>query len=195
MNEDQLHKVADAVKKYPHLFVGVIPFSKEITSEFPLIGVDYIPYGSTLLTNLASKLNWAGLHFDRTKLNYRNFIDHHPDMLNSNVLNICDAIDWLETVNPNIELFTRPSEDLKQYPGQVMRAGDIYNWFKDISKNFTLYIDSSNINSDTEVVLCNPKILLQSGVGLLWIERLFLVLCTAYIISPSIYMADYVCGT
>lgn len=91
MNGLQLKEVAEAVKNYPHVFVGMIPFSREITSNEPIEGVEYIPYGSTLLTNVASDLNWSGLHFDLSKMNYRTFLENRNDMLNDNVMRVRDA--------------------------------------------------------------------------------------------------------
>jgi len=154
MNEDQLHNVADAVKPYPHLFVGVIPFDREITSDEPLNGLDYIPYGSTLLTNLAAEKKWTGLHFDVTKLNYRNFINNRSDMLNDTVMSVQQAVDYLSSWDPKTELFTRPSEDLKQYSGVVMEVGEIIPWFK--SMMAAVGGGSYYMAPETEVVLSKP---------------------------------------
>jgi len=178
MNEDQLHDVADAVKQYPHIFVGVIPFSREITSVNPIEGVDYIPYGSTLLTNLAADLGWTGLHFDVAKLNYRNFLANHPAMLNDNVLSVSDAIWWLKTIDPTTELFTRPSEDLKQYSGVVMQAGEIAPWFQSMVD--AIGGGSYYMPPTTEVVLSSPK-----DISAEW--RWFIV--GGKIVSGSMYRA------
>jgi hypothetical protein len=70
MNEQQLTLVKQAVKNYPHEFVGVIPFTREITSDNPIEGIDYIPYGSTLFTTLAFQRGWRGLHFDPDVMTY-----------------------------------------------------------------------------------------------------------------------------
>lgn len=56
MNEVQLAKLSKAVSKYPHQFCDVVPFSREITSDTPIEGTDYIPYGSTLMTTILSEL-------------------------------------------------------------------------------------------------------------------------------------------
>ena len=178
MNEDQLHDVAAAVKNYPHIFVGVIPFSREITSNYPIEGVDYIPYGSTLLTNLAAELEWTGLHFDVTKLNYRNFLANHPHMLNDNVLNCREAVAFLKTLPSDMELFTRPSEDLKQYSGQVMKVGDIWPWLQSMMEAVgggSYYMDPA-----TEIVLSSPK-----DISAEW--RWFIV--GGKIVSGSMYRA------
>jgi len=135
MNEDQLKLMHDAVAPYPHRFVGLIPFSREITSDEPLIGVDFIPYGSTLLTSLVSELGWKGLSFDLTKFNYAAAIANRDDMLNGNTgiylgdLEMC--IDILENRGNTEEFFIRPSEDLKQFSGQVIQAKEAAEWLKD----------------------------------------------------------------
>jgi hypothetical protein len=178
MNEDQLHDVADAVKSYPHVFVGLIPFSREITANEPLDGIDYIPYGSTLLTNLTAEIGWTGLHFDVTKLNYRTFLLNHPDMLNDNVMSCREAIPFLQTLDPTTQLFTRPSEDLKQYSGCVMTAGEIWPWFK--SMNDAVGGGSYYMPPDTDVVLSSPK-----DISAEW--RWFIV--GGKIVSGSMYRA------
>jgi hypothetical protein len=155
INNDQLQLVADAIKPYPHIFVGVIPFSREITSEQPLEGIDYIPYGSTLLVNLAADLGWTGLHFDVSKMNYRNFLANHPHMLNDNVMSVSDARNMLSGVDRYSKWFTRPSEDLKQYSGVVMEAGEIVPWFTSMMEaggGGSYYMPP-----DAEVVVCSPK--------------------------------------
>lgn len=82
MNPEQLAATNAAVEHIPHEFVGVIPFSHEITSNEPIVGQDYIPYGSTLLTNLALDLGWKGLHFSLETFNYQAASDNRSDMLN-----------------------------------------------------------------------------------------------------------------
>lgn len=155
MNEPQLNEVRKAVLPYPHTFVGVIPFSREITSDEELVGTEYIPYGSTLLTTLAVDKKWSGLYFDLTKMNYRNFINHRTDMLNYNVLPVEDACEYLRHVDPAVEIFTRPSEDLKQYSGQVMPAGEILVWFE--SMMAAVGGGSYYMDPKTEVVLSRPQ--------------------------------------
>ncbi len=154
MNETQLHDVAKAVKPYPHVFVGLIPFSREITSNEPIEGTKYIPYGSTLLTTLTSDLGWEGLHFDLNKLNYRNFVANRDDMLNDMVMTVQEAVDYLATQNPSTKWFTRPSQDLKQYSGQVLEAGEIIAWFK--SMMTAVGGGSYYMPPETEVVLSTP---------------------------------------
>ena len=63
LEESRLQAIKDAVQHLPHEFVGMIPFSREITHNdgVDLSGTDFIPYGSTLLTTQGSKNhNWKG---------------------------------------------------------------------------------------------------------------------------------------
>jgi hypothetical protein len=179
MNEDQLHSVADAVKPYPHIFVGLIPFSREITSNESLEGRDFIPYGSTLLTNLTAELGWTGLHFDVSKLNYRNFLTNRDDMLNDNVMSAREAVDYLKQHDLSAEWFTRPSEDLKQYSGQVLPGSEIVPWFE--SMMGAVGGGSYYMAPETEVVISTPK-----NISVEW--RWFIV--GGKIVSGSMYRAN-----
>lgn len=178
MTEDQLRQVYEAVSKYPHVFVGVIPFSREITCDEELIGRDYIPYGSTLLSTLLLDRGWKGMYLDLKKMNYRTFLVNHPCMLNDGVMSAAKAIKYLGTLDPNKEIFTRPSEDLKQYSGIVMKAGEIIPWFQSMIEAVgggTYYMPP-----ETEVVICEPK-----NISAEW--RWFIV--GGKIVSGSMYRA------
>ena len=121
---------------FPHEFVGMIPFSREIThsDDTDLSGTDFIPYGSTLLTTQGNKNhNWKGLFFDLAKFNYDEAMKHRDDMLNKDVVfagEIKDSIAILQQLDSNTKLFMRPSEDLKQFSGTVMTAGDAVEWLE-----------------------------------------------------------------
>ena len=159
MNGEQLELTRQAVEPYPHQFVGMIPFSREIISDSPLIGQDYIPYGSTLMTTVASQgLGWKGLFFDMDNFNYQAAVDNRDDMLNSNVITLDHAIHILNSVveqEPTRLYFTRPSHDLKQFSGQVIEAKECRDWFKDMMECQTS--GSYKLDADTPVVLCYPQ--------------------------------------
>ena len=159
MNEEQLQLTKKAVEPYPHQFVGMIPFSREITSDKPLIGQDYIPYGSTLMTTVASQgLGWKGLFFDLAAFNYDAALCNRDDMLNSRVTTLKQAIRELDRVvqtDPKRLYFTRPSEDLKQFSGQVIEAEECRDWFKDMMECQTS--GSYKLDADTPIVLCYPQ--------------------------------------
>lgn len=159
MNEEQLQLTKKAVEPYPHQFVGMIPFSREITSDKPLIGQDYIPYGSTLMTTVASQgLGWKGLFFDPAAFNYDAALCNRDDMLNSRVMTLKQAIRELDRViqtEPKRLYFTRPSEDLKQFSGQVIEAEECRDWFVDMMECATS--GTYKLDGSTQVVLCNPQ--------------------------------------
>lgn len=161
MSDEQLRKTLKAVQPFPRAYVGLIPFSREITCDDPLDGVDYIPYGSTLLTNLTAKMGWRGCHFDTAKLNYENFVRNRTDMLNGeHIFDAEEAIRFLTNTmrGGNQRWFMRPSEDLKQFSGYVDAASEL-------AAHLRSMIDSHNrgeagtygISPNTKVVLSSPK--------------------------------------
>lgn len=159
MNADQLEVTRQAVQPFPHEFVGLIPFSHEITSNEPLVGWDYIPYGSTLMTTIVDRdLKWKGLFFDLNTFNYLTALHHRPDMLNHGVIRLDTAIQVLTAVcktNPGLLYFTRPSHDLKQFSGQVIEAQECLGWFKSMMECETS--GSYKLEASTDVVLCPPQ--------------------------------------
>ena len=156
MNAKQLENIRLAVKPYPHKFVDLIPFSREITSDTPIVGKNYIPYGSTLLTSVATQENkWVGLFFDLNTFNYTAALANRDDMLNSDVMDLSVAIEKLSKLDSKELVFTRPSEDLKQFTGQVIEAGECYAWFKDMMECQTS--GSYKLEPTTQVVVCAPQ--------------------------------------
>lgn len=130
MNLDQLASVKMAVQDYPHQFIGVIPFSHEITSDEELIGTDYIPYGSTLFTMLALDKHWKGLYFNLESFNMRAAFRNRSDMLNEGlVVSVYKAEKYLHSFDRDI--FIRPDLDLKHFSGQVMNSIECADWLKD----------------------------------------------------------------
>lgn len=159
MNEDQLLEVKSAVANIPHQFVGLIPFTREITSDFPIEGDEYIPYGSTLLTTLGFDLySWKGLYFDLNNFDYQKALSNRNDMLNTDmVLPIEEVIEFLTERPASEDWFVRPSLDLKQFSGTVIAARECIDWLKD-----AMECDSSGsykINKGTMVVVSKPKVI------------------------------------
>lgn len=159
MGEQQLSKIRSSVERFPHVFVGMIPFSHEMTANEPLEGVDFIPYGSTLMTTVTKELGWKGLHFDLSTFNYIASANSRADMLNSDsndyVFQIMDALTFLKQRPEKEVWFIRPSEDLKQFSGQVIEAKECYDWLLD-----AMLCESSGsykLDPWTVVVLAQPK--------------------------------------
>ena len=179
MNEAQLQRVRESVEEYPHQWVSVIPFSREIVSDLPVEGRDYIPYGSTLLTTLGADLCWRGLFFDLDRMNYGYWLDNHPDMLNRGIMSARQAISFLSECDPESEWFTRPSHDLKQYSGAVLPSGEIRDMLRSRTEcspdSGTYYLDPL-----TPILLDQPKRILAE-----W--RWFIV--GGVIITGSMYRA------
>jgi hypothetical protein len=156
INEDHLLQMKYAMEPYPHTCVGVIPFSKEIShQDGELTGTDYIPYGSTLFTMLTYDLGWKGLYFDLDRFNYTSFLENRDDMLNSNVMEITEAIEFLSGLPKDSDWFVRPSEDLKLFTGMVDTAENIVDWFKDAMECESS--GSYKIEKGTDVVVSDPR--------------------------------------
>lgn len=158
MGEQQLSKIRSSVERFPHVFVGIIPFSHEMTANEPLEGTDFIPYGSTLMTTVTKGLGWKGLHFDLSTFNYEAAARNRADMLNAQYLmNIGDTIRFMQVDawGANQQWFVRPSDDLKQFSGQVMEATECADWLTD-----AMACESSGsykLEPTTKVVIAEPK--------------------------------------
>ena len=157
IQEEQLQKIKKAVEKYPHQYVSMIPFSHDINTldEKPLVGTDFIPYGSTLMVETADNLKWKGVYFDINTFNYQAALDNRDDMLNSGLYTIRDAVELLKTQSKDKDWFTRPSADLKQFSGRVANTEVCLKYFGD-----ALIGESSEISKltpETMIVLCEPQ--------------------------------------
>lgn len=176
MNEEQLNKMKSALSclEIPHQFVGVIPFSREITSDVPLEGTNYLPYGSTLLTTLTP--HWRGNYFIRENFHYRKWNSLRDDMLNDGVYTVAEAIEFFKEQPKDSVWFTRPCEDLKHYSGQTIEAEEGAAWLQD-----ALGCGSSGtykMEPDMEIIVARPKEILME-----W--RWFIV--NHRVISGSVY--------
>lgn len=180
LHDDNLQKIKDAVINYPYEFVGMVPFSDEITSATPIIGNGYIPYGSTSFIIKSAELGFRGLHFDLKQFNYHEAVKNRKDMLNiGSIVTLEECISILETKVPESEWFVRPSEDLKQFSGQVMNAKDCAEWLKD--RMLCASSGSYQLSKDTMIVLAEPKTILAE-----W--RWFIV--DGKVISGSLYRKE-----
>lgn len=155
INPENLFEIKEAIKEYPHEFVGLIPFSREITSDEPLLGLDYIPYGSSVMSEVTAELGYKGIQFDLNVNNYETFIKNRRDMLNDNVMRLDEAVEFLSTRDKKELWFTRPSKDLKEFTGMVDTTGDIYEWLKDRLE--CACSGSYQLQPDTKIVLSEPQ--------------------------------------
>ena len=156
MNEQQLLLTKQAIEKLPHEFVGLIPFTDDIITDSSLEGVDYIPYGSTRFTMIASQRSWKGCHFDLTRFNYAAAANVRDDMLNNeHIIPIVEAISFLQEQPEDSLWFIRPSEDLKQFSGMVIEAKECIDFLTDAMECASS--GSYKLDPDTMVVLAEPK--------------------------------------
>jgi hypothetical protein len=176
INQNHLQIIKDSIIDYPHEFIGLIPFTTEITSNEELIGIDFIPYGSTSLTNIAYDKGWKGLHFDLKYFNYEEAVKNRNDMLNNGLIwPLKEIIEFLKTEKEK-DWFIRPSEDLKQFSGCIMSTLEIIEWLED--RMLCASSGSYQLDPNTMIVLDKPK-----NISAEW--RWFIV--DRKIISGSVY--------
>jgi hypothetical protein len=176
----QLKLVKQAVKNYPHEFVGVIPFEREITSDLPVKGTEYIPYGSTLFVSIGHQRGWRGLHFDKNVMTYSNAMKNSKDMLNGeNVFTAKEACSFLSGNNEH--WFMRPDADLKHFSGYVDHAPVLLDHLKSMIDSYERgEWGTYGLNPKTKIILATPKTIQAE-----W--RWFIV--GGKIISGSLYRA------
>ncbi len=176
-----LDKIESATKEYDRDFISLIPYSEEIISNNSINGIDYIPYGSSRLLELAHKLNWKGVHYNPETFNYESAKLNRFDMLNDLfIMNIKEAITFFEyNLDQNRKWFIRPNEVFKYFSGIVMTAKEAANFLAD-----ALNCQSEGtyrLKDDLEIVISNPV-----KIDIEW--RYFII--GGKIISGSVYMKD-----
>jgi hypothetical protein len=179
ISESQLTMTKEAVQHLPHELIGVIPFSNELTSNEPLEGLDYIPYGSTLLTKISYDKGFLGLYFDPNVFTYKNAVLNRNDMLNPDFVGTLREAIVILKEDPDKLWFSRPSHDLKHFVGTVDTGQELFDWFTD-----ALQCQSSGsykMEPEMDIVLSTPRNLKAE-----W--RWFVV--NGEIISGSTYRID-----
>lgn len=132
LSNDLLTAVKDAVQNLPHQFVGLIPFSREITSDKPIEGTNHIPYGSTSFVEATHALGWRGLSFDIEQFSYETACANRDDMLNGgNIHPAAKILEFLKTLPEDENIFMRPAHDLKQFSGSVYSVRDAVDFLTD----------------------------------------------------------------
>jgi len=130
IREDQLRMIQAGIEGYPHVYVGCLPFSHEITSEQPLVGTQFVPYGSTSLVSAALALGWEGVYFDPLRFTYDAALAHRDDMLNAGVMTVAAAMDEMRAYDVERRWFMRPSADLKYFSGGVQTGREYLAWLE-----------------------------------------------------------------
>ena len=157
LNHECLEKIREALEKHkiPHVFIGVIPFSREITSDEPIEGTDYLPYGSTSLTVETQKLGWRGQYFIPETFRAEAWFQNRNDMLNCTTpFSVAEAIKYLRQRPKDELIFTRPTEDLKTYSGQVIECGECADWLTDAMECASS--GSYQLSPDTQIIIAPP---------------------------------------
>lgn len=156
LSNDNLFKIKEAVADLPHKFVGLIPFSREITSNEPIVGLDHIPYGSTSFIDTTYELGWKGLSFDPVLFCYNKARNMRDDMLNGEYILLADQmLKYLQTLKQDDQVFMRPSRDLKLFSGAVYPVKEAVQLLIDASIEGTSY--AYKIDPETLIVVNRPK--------------------------------------
>lgn len=155
LNTPDVEKIKSAISKYPHIEVHLIPFADDFSTSSPVSTTHYIPYGSTSFLMQAHRKHWDGVFFDLATMNYRAALENHPHMLNTGVMTVADAIIFLKQQDPLSVWFIRPSDDLKQFSGQLLDAKEIWQWLQSMTE--AVGGGSYYMPPTAEVVLCPPK--------------------------------------
>ena len=153
INHNELDEIKKCIKGYPSIFINIIPFSDELSSE---IGTDdYIVYGSTtlILNLLRSNKSYSGLFFNKNTFLIDVIQKRCIDFVNTfSVYNARDLVK--ESFSRNKEIFIRPNNDFKQFSGQVMAFGECVDWLQDafIYENGSYWIDPNEL-----ICISEPK--------------------------------------
>lgn len=156
LSNELLERVRLAVEGLPHTWVGLIPFSREITSNEPLEGIDHIPYGSTSFVEETHRLGWKGLSFDEEQFSYKMAKAHRIDMLNGDyILPAVLAARLLGQFNKTSPIFMRPAHDLKQFSGAVYTVEEAADFLIDAMKCASS--GSYHIPMDLDIMISQPQ--------------------------------------
>lgn len=160
INQIDLDQIINSLRRnnMEYVLIDIIPFTDNIITDTPMSGLDYFPYGSTKLTNIAYSLGWSGLYFDQKTFNYGAAVANRDDMLNNNVMSIRSAIDFFKSEiysgNGETSWFVRPSDDLKHFTGDVVTSKNGHAWFLDMLECASS--GSYKLEDDTMVVVSEP---------------------------------------
>lgn len=156
ISDKNFKAIVEATEDLPREFIEVIPFTDIILPEEINETKNWIPYGSTLLINLAHAQNWKGCYFDLEQFNYKSACENRSDMLNDGfIMPIKEAIQFFKMQHPQSMWFVRPSADLKQFTGEVNNATNLYEWFEDAM--LCASSGSYQLPETTDIVISVPR--------------------------------------
>jgi hypothetical protein len=148
-------EILDIVSHYPYEILDVDPFSND--TLFNLNDKNYIPYCSTFLFETLFKLNVIGLNYNLNTASYEVFTSNRNDMLNNNVYNIKDAIEFLSIQQKGKLWFCKPAEKAKIFTGSVEASEEWVEFLQD--KVECKSSGSYKLELDTKLVLDTPKVI------------------------------------
>lgn len=146
LNDKWLKVVNNLATQFPTQFIQGNALDETFESETPIVGLDYIPYGSCPLIEYSAKLGLKGLAYSDATFNYAEYSKHAPMLNNGHVLSIEAAMEFFEN-NPGM-WFCRPSKDGKKFTGSVQ-------WSDFYIRMFENFIRRDSYTS-FDVVIANP---------------------------------------
>ncbi|MEM9280111.1 MAG: ATP-grasp domain-containing protein, partial [Pseudomonadota bacterium] len=122
----------------------IIPFSHEPIDAVPPISGKCIVYGSSGLLSLGHKLAWTPCGWDGQSFSQRNTIKKLKDLaLNSDGLfgNWSEIASLAHDQNWQ-EVFVRPDDETKVFPGRVLKVNELEKWLNQLQD--TEYLKENN---------------------------------------------------
>ncbi|HRH42057.1 MAG TPA: ATP-grasp domain-containing protein [Pyrinomonadaceae bacterium] len=114
-----------------------------------LLGLNYIPYGSTELIKKCYELGFKGVYFNPLH-DYREALTNQVPMLNSQIISVEELLKL-----PDNELFVRPIGDLKLFNGQVYEIEDLQDLLNTGLSGGSSKVGALQLND--EVIISQPQ--------------------------------------
>lgn len=148
---EELDYLENCLEGFDYQYIGIVPFEHSLTSNEELIGLDFIPYGSTELLKKCHELGFKGVHFNPAN-DYRKALNNRVPMLNNQIITIEELLKLKDE-----ELFVRPIGDLKLFNGQVYQIDDLHELLKSGLEGGSS--KSGKLNLFDEVIISQPKMI------------------------------------
>lgn len=159
LKESFIENVRKIVDFYPSVLAQIIPFEKDFTTSEPLDGLEYLPYGSTTMTNICYNRGYTGVFFN-DNFKYSEYMKQHPLMLNADVgsMNMFEAIEFFK--NNSGQWFCKPDADDKNFTGSVEHSEF---WIKMLEDKYRYKDSAGDYGADENfiVTISKPKNILM----------------------------------
>jgi hypothetical protein len=150
-SKEDFEGLMDACEKLGISFhpVIIVPFSSELP-EFDM-KKHSIPYGSTTFNALVCQddILAKGLFFNEATFSMQNYFDRWGEYILNYGSRICTFHELMNSSTENDKLlFIRPNDDSKSFAGDVIRFGEIKEWYNKLSS-----LANINLSLNTKIVV------------------------------------------